>query len=378
MAQIVKRVYQLVNGLSKNFYLRHRFRVYEKIYKDKSKITGISLEQTREGEAEYLKKWGRISKFVSPAAYRYYSQYIGNDPRIVPELVLRKVIEPFFHPNEYQQFYNDKNMYDKLLPKSFLAESMFRCIEGVFCDGDYQPITNANDSLMLEKCKRHEKVIVKPTHNTGHGNSILLFERKNDGFDPMGHDKPFSIQFFKEYYNGNFVIQECLKQSSFTAFFNPTSVNTFRVFTYKSVKTNEVHVLGIVFRMGKTNTFVDNCDAGGTFIGVSHDGRFLNPNVFDHNGKKYTTFNGIDFSKEYKVPYMQDILDFSKAVGEQIYHNRSLDLDVMLDEDNKPRLIEYNVDACTAWLYQYSSGPVYGEYTDEVIDYIESKLKKSK
>lgn len=376
MMQIVKKVYQFFSGIAENFYLKHRYRVYEKIYLEKSKITGISVANKREGEDEYLKKWKKISIFVSPTAYRFYSQFIGNNPSIVPELVLRKVIEPFFHPAQYQQFYNDKNMYDKLLPKEYLAKSLFRCIEGVFCDENYMPLTNVDDRLMLEMCKDYDKVIVKPTHNTGHGNSILLFERKNGVFAPLGHKEPFSLQFFTKYYNENFVIQECMKQSSITAFFNSSSVNTFRVFTYKSVKTNEVHVLGIVFRMGKTNEYVDNCDAGGTFIGVSHDGRFLNPCVFDHNGKKYSTFNGIDFTKEHIIPNMQDVVAFSKTIGESIYHNRTLDLDVMLDENDKPRLIEYNVDACTAWLYQFATGPVFGEFTDEVIDYVKSMKSK--
>ena len=44
----------------------------------------------------------------------------------------------------------------------------------------------------------------------------------------------------------------------------------------------------------------------------------------------------------------------------------------------RPKLIEFNVDACSSWLYQFSTGTIFGEYTDEVIDYIESELKKRK
>lgn len=172
-------------------------------------------------------------------------------------------------------------------------------------------------------------------------------------------------------------MQEVLKQSSFTAQFNPTSVNTFRVFTYKSVKTNEVHVLGVVFRMGKANAFVDNSHAGGRYIGVLHDGSFANPCVFDSFGNRFSSFNDVDFAnKKFIVPNFQSVLDFSKSVAEKIFHNRTLDLDVMIDEEGNPRLIEFNVDECSPWLYQFTTGPLYGEFTDEVIDYIHGIVSK--
>lgn len=224
-------------------------------------------------------------------------------------------------------------------------------------------------------CEDLEKIIIKPTRDTGNGNRILLYQKKGLEYLPIGHDQELSVEKLKAYYDGNFVVQECLKQSEFTAQFNPTSVNTFRVFTYKSVKNNEVHVLGIVFRMGKQNAFVDNNHAGGRYIGVLHDGSFANPYVFDQYGNTYTTFNDIDFSKsQFKVPNFQVIIDFSKSVAERIFHNRTLDLDVMIDHEGNPKLIEFNVDCCSPWLYQFTTGSLYGEFTDEVIDYIKKQI----
>lgn len=325
-------------------------------------------------EEDYLNKWKKISRFVSPVDYRFFSQFIGRNPNIVPEYVLHNVIEPVFLPREYQQFYNDKNMYDKLLPKDFLAKSVFHCIDGMFCDENYQLISDCDESQLLNLCKQFDRVIVKPTRNTGNGNRILLYEISKDGFSPLGHQQRLSLNSFLTFYDGNFVIQECLKQSSFTAQFNPSSVNTYRVFTYKSVKTNKVHVLGIVFRIGKADKYVDNNHAGGRYVGILHDGSFANPCVFDSLGNKYSLYNGIDFStSKFIVPDFQSVINFSKAVAERIFHNRTLDLDVMIDQEGKPKLIEFNVDECSPWLYQFTTGPVFGEYTDEVIEYIRSK-----
>lgn len=245
----------------------------------------------------------------------------------------------------------------------------------MLCGGGYN-VVNQSDAIDFNSyCEDLEKIIIKPTRDTGNGNRILLYQKKGSEYLPIGHDQELSVEKLKAYYDGNFVVQECLKQSEFTAQFNPTSVNTFRVFTYKSVKNNEVHVLGIVFRMGKQNAFVDNNHAGGRYIGVLHDGSFANPYVFDQYGNTYTTFNDIDFSKsQFKVPNFQVIIDFSKSVAERIFHNRTLDLDVMIDHEGSPKLIEFNVDMCSPWLYQFTTGPVFGQYTDEVIDYICNKI----
>jgi hypothetical protein len=361
-------------GWVSDFY---QFKAYERLYKNMLQKSTLSPKQDKTIENIYLLKWKKISNHVSVNDFRLFARYIGEDPNIVPEYVLHNVIEPVFLPKAYRQFYNDKNMYDKLLPKSFLAESLFRCIDGICCSGDYSVVTNCNEKKLFDLCSKYEKIIIKPTRDTGNGSKILLYKRDGDAFLPMGHDQRLSVDSLISYYDGNFVIQEYLIQSSFTAQFNPTSVNTFRVFTYKSVKTNDVHVLGIVFRMGKENTYVDNNHAGGRYIGVLHDGSFANKCVFDQFGNTYTEFNNIDFSKaNFVVPNIRTVIDFSKAVAERIFHNRTLDLDVMIDQEGKPKLIEYNVDMCSPWLYQFTTGTVYGDFTDEVIEYIKGQINK--
>lgn len=371
---MIQRIKQFLASIKCLRDYRH-YRAYKKQYK---RIYNQSVSNhviNKETEKLYMKKWRLISKFVSPYDYRVYSGYIGDDPNIVPENVLHDVIEPIFLPRAYQQFYNDKNMYDKILPQSYLAKSVFRCIDGICCGGGYDVLNQPNTLDIVSYCSDLERIIVKPTRDTGNGNRILLYQKQGSKYLPIGHEQELSVMNLKAYYDGNFVVQECLKQSEFTAQFNPTSVNTFRVFTYKSVKNNEVHVLGIVFRMGKQNAFVDNNHAGGRYIGILHDGSFANPCVFDQFGNTYTSFNDIDFSKsQFKVPNFQVVIDFSKSVAERIFHNRTLDLDVMIDYEGNPKLIEFNVDCCSPWLYQFTTGSLYREFTDEVIEYIKNQI----
>lgn len=370
----MRKIVLIITNLIHSLRLWNRFRISESELRQRAKTSNNLIDKTVKGEREYLKKWRPISKYVSVVDYRLYSHYIGNNPNIIPEFIMREIIEPVFHPKGFLAFYNDKNMYDKLLPQKYLAKTYFRSINGIFTGGGYNIVNQDDFEGVFGGC---EKIIIKPTIETGNGSGILLYQREGASFFPIGHEVPFCLDAIKQQYpHGNFVIQECVEQSDFTAQFNTTSVNTFRVFTYKSVTDNVVHVLGIVFRIGAGGALVDNCHAGGRFIGVNYDGSFANECVFDQNGNKYIEFNGIDFSKtKFVVPDFAKVLDFSKMIGECIFHHRTLDLDVMIDKLGNPKLIEFNVDMCSPWFYHFAVGPVFQDFTDEVIAYIKNQIK---
>ena len=134
MKYILRRIWRAILSnkcISRLYSVRHWRNVYKRMAKD----SNTPVKEKCEGEELYIRKWKKISKNVSPIDFRLFSQFIGNNPSIVPEYVLHSIIEPVFLPRAYQQFYNDKNMYDKLLPKEYLAKSVFRCIDGICCGG---------------------------------------------------------------------------------------------------------------------------------------------------------------------------------------------------------------------------------------------------
>lgn len=167
----------------------------------------------------------------------------------------------------------------------------------------------------------------------------------------------------------NFIIQECLQQSEFMARLCPTSVNTIRVAVYKSVVSNEVVVLNCILRIGNNGALVDNAHAGGCFIGVDSDG-CLGKYLCNQYGERFTVFNGIDFAGgDFHIPRFDRVLEFSRNIGECVPHLRLLQLDVAIDKEDKPVLIEYNIHGFAPWVYQFAIGPAFGGYTDEIIDY---------
>lgn len=176
-------------------------------------------------------------------------------------------------------------------------------------------------------------------------------------------------QFLDDNIGSNYTVQQCLEQSPFMSHFCSTAVNTIRVAMYKSEKTNEVNVLNSIMRIGSNGSYVDNAHAGGCFIGVYPDGK-LGKYLCNQHGERFTVFNGIDFAKtDFVIPDIEKIWEFSRKVTSCIPHMRLVQLDIAVDKDGNPRLIEYNIRAFSPWLYQFTTGPAFGKYTEEIINY---------
>ena len=169
-------------------------------------------------------------------------------------------------------------------------------------------------------------------------------------------------------YGSNYIIQECMQQMAFMASFNPSSVNTIRVMTYRSVKDDDVKFCNAVLRIGGKGSDVDNAHAGGKFCGIDQNG-VLGKYVCDFLGRKDTIFNGVDFTREKIIPNYDTIKTFSINVASKIPYMRLLALDIMIDASGTPRLIEFNCTSFSYWLFQFTNGCAYGQYTDEVIEY---------
>lgn len=68
----------------------------------------------------------------------------------------------------------------------------------------------------------------------------------------------------------NFIIQERVKQHAEIAKLNPSSLNTFRIVTYR--ERDNVYILNVTLKIGHKGEVVDNGHAGGYFVGTNEDG----------------------------------------------------------------------------------------------------------
>lgn len=324
-------------------------------------------------------RWSALGS-TNEVFYRYYSRFIGEDLNIVPDDLMHNVIEPILNPMRFRGLYADKNMFDKLLKPYFdekvTPTTLVRCIEGGLYDENYYSISNHEANRTIT-ASQSEFLVGKPSIDTSSGHNVFFFDRKDSSFYLRNTGEKIEIALFKKLLGNNYIVQEGLLQSDFMRQFNGSSVNTLRINTYKSVKNEECAAINGVLRIGKSGSPVDNLHAGGCMVGIEPDGR-LKHFCSDQNGGVFVEFNGIDFGKEeFVIPNYDEVKAFACNVAACLPHQRVLALDIMLDQNNKPKLIEYNNCAFSVWVFQQTIGTVFGDYTDEVIDYCKAHRKEA-
>lgn len=321
------------------------------------------LGEFAKGEVEWLAKWRKYDPKLSPLSYRIFSRYIGEDMNILPLELCANVIEPILTPSRFLCFYADKNLFDKYIPKEYFPKTLLRNIRGVFYDVNYCMLRREDVEVLLFEIG-HKALIVKPSLEASGVGVRAFFE--NGKFMKDKNANVLSLSFLDKEYKKNYLIQEFFNQSEFTSFFNNSSVNTIRIATYRDCQ-GSIHVLNAGLRIGAKGANVDNAHAGGGFCGISVDGKIGNY-VCDWLGNKKSTFNDIDFSSNnYVIPNFDKIRKFAINVSSYIMHHDLIALDIVLDRDNNPKLLEINAGGFGGWFFQFTSGTVFGEYTDEVM-----------
>jgi hypothetical protein len=341
------------------------YRIYSKQFKHYLELQHYENKKAI-GEDAYLKKWKVLCNRVEPYSYRFFSHYCGNSPNIIPEDIGHSYVEEILNPSQYRRAYSDKNLFPVLIGKDYVARTILCRINGsCLLDAEYH---NASEDLS-QYIGNSTSLILKPSVNSGSGRGILKFDKKGEQFVSSEGNIILTKEFLMSYQN-DFCLQEAVRQHSFMKRLCPTSVNTIRLCLYRSVTNDEPIVTASVIRIGKDGAYVDNAHAGGVFIGVDVVTGEMGKFVMDQYGNKQNQWNGVDFSKNtFIVPNWRDVISLAEYIGTRIIHHRLIALDISIDENGKPILIEYNIDEFGFWIFMYANQEVFGKYTDEVINY---------
>jgi len=146
-------------------------------------------------------------------------------------------------------------------------------------------------------------------------------------------------------------------------------LNTLRVYTYKSVASDRIHVLNVALRMGRGGS-LDNLTAGGIACYVRPDGR-LNTYAVDNYGAKFDRHpdSGLPFGPNALIPAFSSLLDLTRELAAALPMIRIAGWDMSLDPEGRWRCIEVNLSGHSIRFAQYAGQPFFGELTDEVIHY---------
>jgi hypothetical protein len=367
----LRKVYQYYGELM-SFYL---FLFYRKWCKKIIKLNKIGNKKVINEEL-YNKKWKQLSVLVNVDYYRIFSNYIGTNVNIVPEDISHNIIEHILNPTQYRSFYEDKNMFDKILSSHLLPQTYVRKLNGFYYNSVYCKINIQDTSSLIRYLNNLDSFLIKPTVNSSSGNNIQIFRKINNEFVNLKDKNILDFEYLQDNFSNDFIIQEKLNQHDFFANLNSTSINTIRLLTYRSVINDQVGVPSAILRIGGQGALVDNAHAGGVFIGIDKSGK-LGDFACDQFGKKYFSHNGTNFNNnQLIIPNFQNIINFAKTVAQDVPHHRLLALDVVMTSDGSLKLIEFNINSLSTWLFQFTVSSAFEEYTDEIIDYCKKNKHK--
>lgn len=318
--------------------------------------------------SEINRFWGKYGiKFPDYSWFKMYYFETGiHDPRFIPHSIAH-VFYSYFNNHTIVKGWDDKNFYDRFVPTIRFPESLCHYVNGYFYDNEWNIYNNTSESLLklseriYQQLEHDSCLIYKKTMNTRMGQGVKKHTVNNVG------------EIFKLLKScskkGEFVFQRCIKQSDFLNQFNESSVNIFRIITFRH--KGEYHLLSVSLRYGAEGSATDiafiNGEEIANVVGIDKNGEIKN-SLFGVEGKK--NFDKYDCIKDKKVPCFEELKKVAIEGHKCLPYFNFVAWDITIDHENNPICIEYNILMPGSQLYQLSNGPLYGDLTEEVLEYL--------
>ena len=291
----------------------------------------------------------------------YNSTNVCDEPLkwYIPDSYFYAVVDTFFNDPIRCKYMDDKNLYDLYFHDVNQAKTICRKEHGVFLDGNYQIISKSKAICL---CKDSGGVILKPSVEACAGTGIKKWEIGKNGEKEL--EEMLDV-------NGSFVVQKLIHQHESLARFNDTCVNTMRIVTL--AMGDKVEVTTAVAIMGGKGAFTNHLHGGGLICGINADGS-MRSYAFDGKLNKYEKHPCGPVFAECKIVNYHKCVDLVKMLAPRLFGmSRLAAWDITLDEHGEPLLIEVNLH----WggVVQKAAGPMFGERTEEVLDYIHYKKR---
>lgn len=320
-------------------------------------------------EQEHLALWSRIGVKGSPLWYRMLSTISGiSDARYVPEDIYQSVVERVL--NAYSRRgveCEDKNNLDIYVNRKYTPKVHLRYIRGMFMDEDYRVMDEQEVNYILSM--DHGDMIGKVCVGSLGGHDVCLF-RFNGTQYVSDHGEKLSVDWLRQGAE-SYVLQEKVEQCRFSAQFNPSSANTFRMITLRCPWDGKVVLLKTGMRIGVTKEAIDNLSSGGMCVPVDANGQ-LGPKGYNwvmHGGyREYAEHptSHVKFAGQCH-PHFAAMKAAVIECATRIPYMNILGWDVLATEEGAIKFVEVNSTSIgTDWM-QYGFGPLFGDLTEAVI-----------
>jgi hypothetical protein len=320
-------------------------------------------------EKRYLEFWRKRSKSTQVNQAALLASISGKDDvKFVSEQLYYTQIESTLNQRLFAMAYADKNFYEHYIHEvaGVFPVSFIRCVNGQLLDQHYREVGGSYCWNQLPS-----ELILKPSIDTSGGENVFLVRRVEDGAWHLEGKSYSSLALLLKHWmtkHKHFVLQERLMQHPWFAKWNTSSLNTVRLMVYRSVKNNEVHTLGAVLRFGKPGSLVDNQAAGGLTCGIDADGK-AGTYVCNKYGKVKGCIDQFSALLGSEVPAYPSMQLIAKKIAKQYPYHRLLGFDFAVDKDGNVKLLEINCKNIEINFIQMNVGPLFGEFTEEVLHY---------
>ena len=327
---------------------------------------------TEEEKREIDSYWGEIG--IKWPDYSWHQMFYGvtgiHDPKFIPDPIVCFAIAPFYNDSNYVNGWDDKNMYERFLPDILQAETLCHRFRGIFYDENWnsygQNDMGALASHIIERMQGDRSLVLKYSKNSGAGMGVK-FKTINDKDD--------IITIFKKEDQLDYIVQRLIRQHAWMEQFNKSSVNIFRINTWKH--GGKVTILSTSVRYGIEGSFTDVAYLKGVEVvnvaGVDSDGR-LNGHFANINGMTERPPQVI----EDIVPNYEELIAFVIRAHLYLQPFDYIGWDITLNQDCQPLFIEYNLRWPGSILYQFVQGPLAGILTDLFLSFLKDINNRNK
>lgn len=339
------------------FNTRKRWINEEKLY-----LQQVSFPELTKAEIHKIQQeWKGITvsqKFFN--SHRFYKKIHGFDSRYLAMPIYDPLIIRTLNPFQDACVFVNKGFFDIFFEGLKQPMLFIKRIDDHYFDSKSTLITEDEAITILFK---KEQFIIKPSANS-HGGAGIKLIRSNKTEQ--------EIRSLIDGYKGDFITQEILDQHPDTAKFNPESLNTIRVISL--FLNGKVTILKSALRCGQNGAEVDNATSGGLMINIKDDGSLDDFGIDSRFEKVYETHNGVKIAG-------QRIVDFPKL--EEIVRQNHPKLyptlhliawDFAINSMGEPVFIEGNTKVPGIFWIQLCGGPIFGEKTEEVIEYVKKRI----
>lgn len=341
--------------------------IYLRVYSIVLKITYLYKSHSQAGGRETLDHEYKYNikqywaKFGLNAYYRDYKFYkhIGqqDNPKLIPSVIWHGIIEPRCCRIDMVTAFEDKNYMDVFLGQDYAPNALVRCIDGMMLDIDFRKI---DIQQVLALCQNESSVVVKPTIGTGGGRGVTFLNGSEV--------KEKLLEDWRSEYGENFCIQSLIEQHPWFSQFNPSSTNSIRLVTY--LGDTCFYPLSAFLRIGAPGAKVDNICAGGRLIQIDIKSGHLLRLSLDKDVKRIPIEDGLIESFGSIVPFWERMIHEISLLHRRLSHFKIINWDIVIDSDNKTRILEYNlIDSSIDW-HQANIGPIFGESSDIILEEI--------